>query len=193
MKCCCLSFTRSAYRKILGILSTFVLTSATLSAADSVNLEWDPSPSQGVTGYRVYYGFAGGDYSTTTNAGLATALTVQGLLEGQTYYFAVTALGEGDTESDFSNEVGYEVPLIPSNTPPTITLVFDQEVNEDEVLGPVAFTIDDAETAADNLVVTAQSTSSMLDGSMSSSTMMVKRPPQDPPRELTASNAACLA
>ncbi len=76
-----------------------------------VTLAWDPSPDAGVGSYRVHYGTSPGDYNAATNAGLATSCTVTGLAPGLTYYFAATAVGTNQLESDFSNEVGYTVPI----------------------------------------------------------------------------------
>ncbi|MCU0770852.1 MAG: fibronectin type III domain-containing protein [Verrucomicrobia bacterium] len=78
-----------------------------------VTLAWDPSPDAGIASYRVHYGTLSGTYTATTNAGLATNLTVSGLNVGKTYWFAATAVGTNDLESHFSNEVGYTVPIPP--------------------------------------------------------------------------------
>ena len=45
----------------------------------------------GATGYRVLYGAAPGQYSSTAEAGAATSYTVKGLSDELTYYFAVEA------------------------------------------------------------------------------------------------------
>ena len=46
---------------------------------------------------------------------------------------------------------------LPVNTPPTISAIANQLMAEDAVLGPVAFTVGDAETSAGNLVLSASS------------------------------------
>src|ERR1017187_9399842 len=85
----------------------------TPAAADqSVELTWDPSPSSDVAGYNVYYGPASGDYNSMISAGAVTDLEISGLLEGVTYYFAVTAYDSSGQESELSNEVSYTVPGI---------------------------------------------------------------------------------
>ena len=73
---------------------------------------WNGSTSTNVTGYRVYYGVASGNYSNSIVAGNVTNITVPGLASGVTYFFAVTAYNAGGLESSFSNEFNY-VPLIP--------------------------------------------------------------------------------
>ncbi len=138
-----------------------ILWAASSNAAQPVSLVWDPSPDAGVGSYRVHYGTASGVYGQTTNAGLATNLTVQGLTEGSTYFFAVTALGTNQLESDFSNEVIYNVPL-PSNTAPTITAIPNQTINEDNSTAALGFTVGDAESPAGTLTLTASSSNTGL-------------------------------
>jgi len=81
-------------------------------AATNVNLTWNPSPEPFVTGYNVYRGTNSRNYSTQfftsgTNASYS-------LIQNATNHFAVTAVGNG--ESDFSNEVIYKSVAPP---PPT--------------------------------------------------------------------------
>jgi hypothetical protein len=73
----------------------------------SVTLAWDASPDAGVASYRVHQGTLSGLYTVQTNAGSKTTQTVQGLTYDQTYYFAVTAIGSNQLESEFSNELTY--------------------------------------------------------------------------------------
>ena len=76
------------------------------SLAGQATLEWDTSPSPGVNGYRIYYGFASHNYTVSINAGNQTQYTVPDLQVGRTYYFAVTAyINSPYQESGFSNEV----------------------------------------------------------------------------------------
>jgi hypothetical protein len=84
---------------------------ATPPSLATVTLAWDASSDHAnLSHYQVHHGTAAGAYSITTNSGMALTLTVQGLVRGQTYYFAVTAIGTNGLTSDFSNEVGYTVP-----------------------------------------------------------------------------------
>ena len=75
-----------------------------------VTLAWDPSPDAGVGAYEVHYGTESGLYVSSTNAGLATSVTVQGLSPEETYCFAVRAIGTNQLASIFSNEIVYTVP-----------------------------------------------------------------------------------
>lgn len=140
---------------------SFVFCAAASYAAQPVDLAWDPSPDAGVSHYRVHYGTASGHYGQSTNAGVATTLTVQGLSEGLTYYFAVTAVGTNQLESEFSNEVNYTVP-VPGNTAPTLTSIPTQTILEDGALSAVSFTVGDNETAPGSLTVTGSSSDTGL-------------------------------
>lgn len=78
----------------------------------SVGLAWEHSPElEAIATYRIYYGIASGSYPWHTNAGLETNLTVAGLVPGHTYYFAATAIGTNQMESEFSNEISFTVTL----------------------------------------------------------------------------------
>jgi hypothetical protein len=88
--------------------------SATLPATNRVELAWDSSPSSGVTGYRVYYGGASGNYTNSVTVGNVTIGIVSGLASGSTYFFAVAARDASGLESDHSNGISYAVPGAPS-------------------------------------------------------------------------------
>ena len=49
-------------------------------------------------------------YTNKVNAGNATSVTIPGLVDGTTYYFAVTAYDILALESDYSDEIIYTVP-----------------------------------------------------------------------------------
>lgn len=87
----------------------------------SITLAWDPSPDPGIDSYRIHYGTNSGQYGFATNAGLNTNLTVTGLIQGQTYFFAATAIGTNQLESDFSNEVQWVAPE--AVRPPTLKTI----------------------------------------------------------------------
>ena len=67
-------------------------------------LTWGPSPSAGITGYRIYAGNSSRIYSAPITTGNQTEYTMTGLTNG-TWYFAVTAVDIEGNESDYSNEV----------------------------------------------------------------------------------------
>src|SRR4051812_48512454 len=104
--------TRTALSVLLSILA-----SSHLFASASVSLGWDPETDPSITGYRLYCGINSGVYSQTIEVGNATSASVSNLVDGATYYFAVTAYDSSAAESAPSNEVAYAVPS-PSPTPP---------------------------------------------------------------------------
>ena len=92
------------------LLTSALLVSACGGGADALtaSLSWDASPSDGVTGYRVYVGTASRSYDAPGSGvyvGATTSYKVSGLARGQTYYFAVTAVDAAGNESLYSNEV----------------------------------------------------------------------------------------
>lgn len=66
----------------------------------------DPS----VVGYNVYYGPTSRNYTNVLTTGTTNSATVTGLVEGETYFFAVTAFDAFGDESDFSEESWFLVP-----------------------------------------------------------------------------------
>ena len=105
---------RSCWFKKFGVgvgavlMSLFICSFA--KAASSLSLDWNANTDPSVAGYNVYYGSASGVYTNVINVGNSTHTVVDGLVEGQTYYFAVTAYTFDGIESDFSNEYVYIVP-----------------------------------------------------------------------------------
>jgi fibronectin type 3 domain-containing protein len=95
------------------ISSTFLFPSLGHSA--QVTLAWDSSQSPNVAGYKIYSGTSSGSYSQFTNVGSTNSCTLTNLTEGMTYYFAATAVGTDGTESAYSNQVNYTVPLSQAN------------------------------------------------------------------------------
>jgi hypothetical protein len=73
--------------------------------ASQVTLEWDPVIHPNLAGYMVYYGTSSSDYSETMDVGNWTSVTIAGLEEDVTYYFAVAAYSVYDEQSEYSNEV----------------------------------------------------------------------------------------
>jgi hypothetical protein len=74
-----------------------------------VNLGWDPSDAQNIVGYRLYIGNKSKIYNPAIEVGNAGTYCVENLNSGD-YYFAVSAIDNKGTESDFSNEVMMTVP-----------------------------------------------------------------------------------
>lgn len=109
------------FHLLLITLCLFALLASTLlfhgeAFCAQVTLVWDPESVSGLAGYRIHYGTVSKNYSFTADAGTQTTATVTGLTEGATYYFATTAYDTGGSESAFSNEVTYTVPISCSYT-----------------------------------------------------------------------------
>lgn len=118
--------------KTKHVLSLFTLLlcllAATLSFAADVTLAWDPSPSEGVAGYKMYYkagsstaplngtGAIEGDSPVMVGDSLTTSLS--GLDSGVVYYFTVVAYDAAGNESPYSNIISWSAgdpnPYIPS-------------------------------------------------------------------------------
>jgi hypothetical protein len=79
-------------------------------AVINITLDWSANSDPSVAGYNVYYGTASRAYSSARDVGTNTQAVVNGLAEGQTYFFAVTAYTYDGFESDYSGEVSYLVP-----------------------------------------------------------------------------------
>ncbi len=81
-----------------------VLGSA-LGQEGSLIVKWDPNTETDLAGYRVYYGEASGSYSRQIDVGNVTEYQIKHLVEGRTYYIALTAYDYWNNESGFSREV----------------------------------------------------------------------------------------
>jgi hypothetical protein len=110
---------RPSLIKLWGGLLSFVLLALSGYGQQSVTLAWDPSPDTNVIGYRVYYGAANYTFTNAVDVGDATTGTMTGLVAGVTYYFAVCAYDATGAESDYSNQIIYQVP---ASVPPSPTL-----------------------------------------------------------------------
>jgi hypothetical protein len=80
-------------------------------SAQAITLTWDPSTSSNIAGYIVYSGTNTSSYNTSNFVGNVTTNVPSGLLEGLTYFFAVTAKDTLGLESDFSNEISVTIPV----------------------------------------------------------------------------------
>lgn len=93
---------------------------AIVRSQPAVGLQWDDPNAPGSSlGYKVYWGPSSGAY--TNNQQVVTNSSVVTLEYGSLYFFAVTCLGSGGSESVPSNEVAYQTPNQPM--PPTNLVV----------------------------------------------------------------------
>jgi hypothetical protein len=102
-----------------GIVVAGLTAYGIAKGASSASLQWNPNPDPAVTGYNVYYGGMTRTYTNRLSLGNVTNATVGGLMEGRTYFFAVTASDVLGNESDFSDETTYIVPGFLVLTPGT--------------------------------------------------------------------------
>ncbi len=102
------------------LLVLFAITASSVPAwAGGAILSWNPNPERDLAGYRVYYGESSSPHAKVVDVGLTSTpdspvYTVNDLVEGKTYFFAVTAYDSAGNESGLSNEVSKLVGPIPS-------------------------------------------------------------------------------
>jgi hypothetical protein len=112
--------------KVLAGILLLVLIQDPLQASQSVMLSWQPSSDPNAVGYRIYYGTSSHNYSDTNSVGKLTSVTIDGLTNGVTYYFAATTFNAQNQESGFSNEASYQVPAVTeTNAAPTMQIQRD--------------------------------------------------------------------
>lgn len=100
--------------KTLFIMCVFWLCCSRVMLAAEVDLAWNPNTESDLAGYKVYYGPTTGNYDNVNDVGdvgSETTYTIKDLVEGQTYYIAVTAYDTSNNESGYSVEVVYAVPV----------------------------------------------------------------------------------
>jgi hypothetical protein len=92
-----------SFRRSICLVS-FALTLALASQVEAAWLKvaWDPPSDTLTAGYTVFYGTTPGAYTSQVNAGMVTEYTVEGLVAGTTYYFAIQAYGSNGEFSALS-------------------------------------------------------------------------------------------
>ena len=105
---------------IISLMSLFGLILPSIVLAGSANLRWRANNEPDLATYNVYYGASPRSYGNPIPVGNSTSYEVDGLADGQTYYFAVTAVDTSGNESGFSNEV-QEMIEAPDQQPPPVT------------------------------------------------------------------------
>jgi hypothetical protein len=85
--------------------------SLSVLADQTVTLAWNPSDDPNVVCYRVHYGTESQNYTSVVTADTNYTVTITGLVEGTTYYFAATSVDSAGNESDYSDEISYTVPV----------------------------------------------------------------------------------
>lgn len=88
-----------------------------------VDLKWDMAPDPNRMGYNLYYGKASGQYTRRRTIGSFDNYRLDGLSNGETYYFAIAPYDQFNREGDYSNEVGAIINQPLSSTAPFQTLI----------------------------------------------------------------------
>lgn len=117
----------TGYTKITGFFLTLfslVLLASVVQATD-VSFSWLPNPEPTVSGYKIHYGTTSNSYDSFVDVGNPAPIngriqgTVTGLIDGTTYYFAVTAYDSvNNLESDYSTELSWTATSQPGGSPP---------------------------------------------------------------------------
>lgn len=108
------SLVRRTRSQVLALFTSalFVFNVVSVDAepiSRTVTLTWDASPSADVVGYRVHYGTHSGSYSNLLDVGSTTAADIANLIDGTTYFFAITAYNAANEESVPSDEFMHTV------------------------------------------------------------------------------------
>jgi hypothetical protein len=137
----------AGWAKVLAGILLIILIQGSLQASQSVILGWQPSSDPNAVGYRIYYGTSSHNYSDTISVGNQTSVTIDGLADGVTYYFAATTFNAQNQESGFSNEASYQVPPgTDTNAAPTMQI---------QMASTGQFTLTVSGSAGQNLVIEA--------------------------------------
>jgi enamine deaminase RidA (YjgF/YER057c/UK114 family) len=98
-------------KRLMIYLLFFEVLIVSAQAVRNVTLMWSPISNPIVAGFNIYYGGVSGVYTNKTDVGGATILTISNLLNGKTYYFAISTYSAAGAESALSGEISYTVPV----------------------------------------------------------------------------------
>jgi hypothetical protein len=104
-------------------------------ATQSVTLSWNASADPTVAGYKIYYGTSSGVYPNSVDAGSATSVTITGLADGSTNYFAGTTYDSSNNESSYSSEI---VDIVPGTAASSSTTTSTTTTSTNSALNPVS-------------------------------------------------------
>ncbi len=117
----------SSYLSFLSLVSIILFVFITNSFAAQATLAWNKSTADDTVGYKIYYGNSSRTYNSIIDVGNQTSYTVSDLVDGNTYFIAVTAYDINNNESGFSKEVR-TVASISGNDSPLLPIVDNQIV-----------------------------------------------------------------
>jgi len=113
--------TRRVVKWLGGMVFAFLSLLKGLNAGE-LTVSWNANTEIDLKGYKIYYGMASQNYSTVVDVGNVVNYSLNGLAEGQVYFFAVTAYDTANNESGFSDEVSAQV-KVSDVTAPTLYAV----------------------------------------------------------------------
>ncbi len=88
------------------------------SSTSKVTISWNKNMAYNISGYNVYYGTSSGNYTSSVSAGDVSNLDFTSLTPNQRYYFAVTALADGNVHEGLkSAEVAGAIDTLPPTAP----------------------------------------------------------------------------
>jgi hypothetical protein len=103
-----------------------------------VQLAWDPNSEPDIGGYRIHHGLGPRYYAFREDVGNVTNAVISlPALPGMTFFFAATAYTVDGIESDFSNEVTYDLPVQPDDPPPRGMSVVRQIPEDSQAILPL--------------------------------------------------------
>jgi len=130
---------KSTFRLTISLLS-LLLFNTQIGYGASINLIWNSNEEADLSGYKIYYGTSSGNYGSPIDVGNVTSFELSGLIEGITYYMALTAYDTSNNESKKTDEVlgiaeasstelttttPATTTILPDNTPPTGTITIN--------------------------------------------------------------------
>ncbi len=120
-----MSVTRRTHTNVLWVTLFLLLAFTGQTQAKDITLAWDKNPEADVVGYKVYYkaeassqplnGWGANEGDSPITVGNTTTARITGLMDSQTYYFAVSAYNAAGVESPLSDIVASAaVPILTS-------------------------------------------------------------------------------
>jgi hypothetical protein len=95
---------------VLLLIIVILMLGSQFCCAEDITLQWDPSPSAKVVGYKVHTHAANRSTHSVVDVGNVTSHVVRGLSKDEVYIFSVTAYDAAGSESENSNLVHWKSP-----------------------------------------------------------------------------------
>jgi len=114
-------------RNVTVLVFLFLILFPLPVMAASLVVTWNANTEDDLKGYKVYYGQASRDYTSSIDVGNVTNYKIDGLSGGNTYFVSVTAYDNSGNESSYSEEVSASIPLA-DTTPPQGSITINSGV-----------------------------------------------------------------